>query len=83
MGNDQEPEKVSRWFGYLQYSSIGLEMGLSMGVGAAIGYWLDKELGTEPWMLALWAFAGLVAGFRSLFRLAKKYMDESKNEKNE
>ncbi len=82
MRRKEKENKVSRWYGYLKYSSIGLEMGLSVGAGALIGYWLDSKLGTKPWMFVFWFFCGLVASFRSLFKLAKKYMKNSelKNE---
>ena len=35
------------------YSTLGLEMGLSVVVGVAIGYYLDKWLKTEPWFLII------------------------------
>ena len=41
--NDSPP-----WLKKLEYSSVGIEMGLSVAVGALIGYGLDKWLGTEP-----------------------------------
>jgi ATP synthase protein I len=33
-----------------------------------VGFFLDKRLGTTPWMLLLWMVIGLVAGFRGVFR---------------
>ncbi len=55
-----------------QYSAGALELGVSVAIGAAIGYWLDSLLDTGPWMTLLWLLAGVVAGFRSLFRVARK-----------
>ena len=54
------------------YSTLGLEMGLSVVVGAAIGYYLDKWLHTEPWFLIIFFLFGVVAGFRSLYRALKR-----------
>jgi len=67
---------------YMQYSTVGLELALSVVVGALIGYWLDRKLGTEPWLLIFWTICGIGAGFRSLYRTAKKIMRES-NPENE
>jgi ATP synthase protein I len=57
-----------RVYNALNASSVGLELGVSVGLGLLIGYFLDKRLGTEPWMLLLWMVIGLVAGFRGVFR---------------
>ena len=54
------------------YSTLGLEMGLSVAVGVGIGYYLDKWLKTEPWFLIIFLLFGVVAGFRSLYRAAKR-----------
>lgn len=63
-------------FKYMKYSLVGIEMAMSVVVGGAIGYWLDLWLGTEPWMLLFWAICGIIAGFRSLYRTAKRIMNE-------
>jgi ATP synthase protein I len=60
--------KGKRTYNALNASSVGLEMGISVGLGALIGYYLDKWLGTQPWMMLLWLLFGLVAGFRGVFR---------------
>jgi len=52
----------------LNASSVGLELGISVAIGLLAGYYLDKWLGTTPWMLLLWLLIGLVAGFRGVFR---------------
>ena len=61
---------------YLQYSTVGIELAASIVVGALIGYWLDAKLGTEPWMFLFWLSCGIFAGFRSLYKMAKKYIRE-------
>lgn len=58
------------------YSTLGLEMGLSVAVGAGIGYYLDKWLKTEPWLLIIFLVFGVVAGFRSLYRALKRLQKE-------
>jgi ATP synthase protein I len=58
------------------YSTLGLEMGLSVAVGAVIGYYIDKWLKTEPWFLIVFLLFGVIAGFRSLYRAAKRLQKE-------
>jgi ATP synthase protein I len=57
-----------RVYNALNASSVGLELGVSVGLGLLVGFFLDKRLGTTPWMLLLWMVIGLVAGFRGVFR---------------
>ncbi|HEY0190348.1 MAG TPA: AtpZ/AtpI family protein [Kofleriaceae bacterium] len=52
----------------LSASSVGLELGLAVIIGLMFGMWLDRELGTEPWMMLLFLVLGLVAGFRNVLR---------------
>ena len=59
----------SKW---IQFSAMGLELGLSVIVGLLIGDFLDKQFGTTPWLLLLFLIFGLIAGFRSVYRLLKK-----------
>jgi ATP synthase protein I len=54
-----------------RYSAIGLEMGLSVAIGVALGYFLDRYFGTRPWLTLIFLIIGVIAGFRSLFRLMK------------
>jgi ATP synthase protein I len=62
------------------YSTLGLEMGLSVAVGAIIGYYLDKWLHTEPWLLIVFLIFGAIAGFRSLYRALKRWQREDKED---
>ncbi len=61
-----------RAYNALSASSVGLEMGLCVAIGMLGGYYLDKYLGTTPWMLMLFMVLGLVAGFRSVVRAIKR-----------
>ena len=67
----------------MKYSVIGIEMAVSVAVGGLIGYWLDTKLGTEPWMFIFWLICGLFAGFRSLYRMSKQFLKESKQNENQ
>jgi len=53
-------------------ASVGIEMGLAVVVGWFIGYTLDNWLGTAPYLMLLWLGFGVAAGFRGLWRVAKR-----------
>lgn len=71
---------VRRYNRYLRYSTVGLEMGLSVLIGLFVGQWLDKRLGTEPWLLLVFLLFGMVAGFRSIFRLARQRQHDDEDD---
>jgi ATP synthase protein I len=64
-------EPANKFRKYLRFSTVGLELGLSVIVGLLIGQYLDEKFGTEPWLLLLFLIFGMAAGFRSIFRLLK------------
>jgi ATP synthase protein I len=67
-----------------KYSALGLEMAISVVVGLGIGYYLDKWLGTAPWLMILWIGFGFAAGVRSLYRAAvRSGQDPEEREKDE
>lgn len=59
-----------RSLGYL--STVGLAMAFSIGIGAGVGYYLDKKFGTEPWLLLVFLGLGVIAAFRNLYIMYKK-----------
>jgi len=52
-------------------STVGIQLVLSTFAGLAIGYGLDKLFGTS-FLKFIFLFMGIIAGFRELFRVAKK-----------
>ena len=56
-----------------ELSSIGLMLPSSIIVGLLIGYFLDRWLGTKPWLLLAFTVLGVISGLLSLFRALKKY----------
>lgn len=52
--------------------SAGLHFGASVGIGATIGWWLDRQFDTEPYLVLSFLMLGLIAGFLNLFRLVKR-----------
>lgn len=69
---DPVARKAKRAYNALNASSVGLEMGLSVVIGLVVGYYMDRWLGTEPWLMLLWLVFGLVAGFRGVIRAVSR-----------
>lgn len=53
-------------------STVGIQLVLSTFVGFGMGYFLDKFLGTSPWLTAIFLILGIIAGFRELLRVARR-----------
>jgi F0F1-type ATP synthase assembly protein I len=49
-------------------SAVGFSFVLAVVIGTALGYILDRWLGTSPWLFLLCFFLGLAAGMRTVFR---------------
>jgi len=60
------------WKGIGGYATVGLEFTLSVAVGLFAGRWLDKKLGTEPWLTLIGFAYGLAAGGRAIYRALKR-----------
>lgn len=69
---DEAARAGKRAFDSLSASSVGLELGLSVIIGLLIGYYLDKEAGTGPWLMFLFLGFGLVAGFRGVLKAVRR-----------
>ncbi|MGD1008573.1 MAG: AtpZ/AtpI family protein [Candidatus Aminicenantales bacterium] len=56
-----------------ELSSVGLMLPSSIIVGLFFGYFLDRWLGTGPWLLLIFTVLGVISGLLSLFRAMNKY----------
>lgn len=54
-----------------QLSTIGLSFVFALVIGFGAGYWLDRTLGTEPWLSFMGFFLGLAAGVLNVYRVLK------------
>ena len=57
-----------RALGGAEFAGIGVQFALTLLVFVAAGIWLDRRLGTSPWLLIICVFAGAGGGFYSMFR---------------
>jgi len=56
-----------------QLFAIGTQLVASTFGGLALGYYLDRYLGTSPWLTILLLLFGIAAGFINIYIMAKKY----------
>ena len=70
---ENDTKKLIRTLGYL--STMGMAMALSIGIGALIGYYLDKKFGTQPWLFFVFLGFGIAAAFRNLQIMYRKSKD--------
>lgn len=61
-------------------SSVGISMVASILIGMAMGYYLDRWLGTAPWMLLILLGFGIVSGFRNIFILTQRELKRQRTQ---
>lgn len=66
----------------ISYSSLGLEMGLCVAIGIAIGYFLDRYFMTSPYLTIIFMIFGVVAAMKTIYQLMKKLEKENERNKN-
>lgn len=65
MPNEEEPSVLRQ---LARLSTIGIALVAATAIGLAIGYGLDRWLGTSPWLTLIFTLFGIAAGFVNLFR---------------
>lgn len=66
-----DPEQRKQLKVASRVGAVGLEMALSVVLGYFAGRWCDGRFDTEPYLMYLGVLAGIIAGFRSLYRVAR------------
>jgi ATP synthase protein I len=56
----------------ITYSSIGIQVGLTVAIAIIAGVYLDQWLGTGPWLTILGLLVGVISGFTRLFQVGEK-----------
>ncbi|HYB95541.1 MAG TPA: AtpZ/AtpI family protein [Vicinamibacterales bacterium] len=63
------PTSPSTWQLIGQLSSIGMSFVFALVIGFGGGYWLDRVLGSTPWLSFVGFFFGLAAGVLNVYRV--------------
>jgi ATP synthase protein I len=68
---EQPPEKpVFRQI--FEASTVGIHLVLCIIAGGLIGHFLDRFFGSFPYLSVIFFILGIIAGFREVFRIARK-----------
>jgi ATP synthase protein I len=76
----REPKGI--WKDLLEASTAPLNLVVSTFVGLAIGYGLDSLFDTSPYLTIIFLILGIIAGFRELFRFARRQAKDENGKKN-
>jgi len=74
----EDRRQLIKSLGFL--SSVGISMVASCLIGLAMGYYLDKWLGTTPWMTLIFLGFGIVSGFRNVYILTERELRRQQRE---
>ena len=66
----------------ISYSSLGLEMGLSVAIGLGIGYYLDSYFKTYPYLTIVFMFFGIAASLKALYMAWRKAQREEDDKRD-
>jgi ATP synthase protein I len=78
---DDRPRPNRRWIRQVGVlSGVGLTLVICTMLGFAGGYYLDRWLGTSPWLMLGGLLLGIAAGFLNLFRAVGLFDGERESE---
>lgn len=75
---NEQRRQLIKSMGFL--SGLGISMVAATLIGLAIGYYLDRWLGTKPWMTLIFLGIGIVAGFRNVYILTDRELKRQQAE---
>jgi ATP synthase protein I len=78
----EDRRQLIKSLGFL--SSVGISMVAATFIGLAMGYYLDKWLGTSPWLTLIFLGFGIISGFRNVYILTERELkrQQQENEKD-
>jgi ATP synthase protein I len=74
----EDRRQLIKSLGFL--SSVGISMVASTLIGLGMGYYLDKWLGTSPWLTLVFLGFGVVSGFRNIYILTERELKRQEKE---
>ncbi|HAD05350.1 MAG: magnesium transporter [Desulfuromonadales bacterium GWD2_61_12] len=75
----EDKRQLIKSLGFL--SGVGISLVAATFIGLAMGYYLDKWLGTTPWMTLIFLGFGIVSGFRNVYILTERELQrQQRNE---
>ncbi len=77
----ENKQQLIKSVGFL--SGVGISLVASTLIGLIMGYYLDRWLGTAPWLTLLFLGFGIVAGFRNIFILTRRELRRQRKEEHD
>jgi ATP synthase protein I len=74
----EDRRQLIKSLGFL--SSVGICMVASCLIGLAMGFYLDRWLGTSPWLTLVFLGFGIASGFRNIFILTNRELRRQEKE---
>jgi ATP synthase protein I len=78
---DPDAKKMWRIAGFT--GAVGIEVAVAIAIGAFGGQWLDRKLGTTPWLTYFGFAAGIGAAIKALVRVTREYRKKYANDTND
>lgn len=75
---NEQRRQLIKSLGFL--SGLGISLVAATLIGLAMGYYLDRWLGTNPWMTLIFLGFGIVAGFRNIYLLTERELKRQQSE---
>jgi len=74
-----ENRQSEEGFSISEFAGVGLQFAVSIILFLYVGQWLDRKLGTAPWLLIIGVFLGAGLSFYSMYRklMAAQARDEA------
>lgn len=80
----KKPPKYKKAFDQIsRYGTVGLELGISVAIGIVMGFYLDKWLGTSPWLTIIMMLCGTISGFKRIYSALKEIEKEEQADEQE
>jgi len=70
--------KAGNWLSLGQMATSGVELGLTVAVLTLLGWWLDKQWNTSPWLLLTGAFIGATGSIYKMYLTNKRWFGDKK-----
>lgn len=72
-----DPEVKKMWRIAGTTGAVGIEVAAAIAIGYFAGNYLDRKLGTQPWIMYAGIVAGIGAAIKALVRVTRDYRKET------
>jgi F0F1-type ATP synthase assembly protein I len=77
------PSRPDRRAPWLRLANAGFELAATIGGFALLGWWVDRQRGSQPWGVLIGALLGLVGGLYNLIKASLRAAHEAEQEEKD